>query len=248
MRKSTSKILSVVVIPVLLVILMMAMGCQQQKPAEPEGEGAKAPVVIESETPAEVTPTPTETQAEVGPMISKVWTPKSKKDPFVPVVGPPGQELPPPTSAPSPTEEVGVGTDEGKKEDGKKVEVQPLPIETPAKPKITFLSEDQAGVFVRGIVKVGGRYQAILASSSGTSYLVEPGQKLGDWTVASIQEKAVTLKSKGYVAKLLLKTDIGSPGKTVAPAEKETGPKAPDKPSSGGMEGEAPPPPPPGEN
>lgn len=249
MRKRKSRILTVIWVTVIMTALVFCLGCQGQ--TQPTEEGAAAPVVIEeeaeTETAEEASPTVEEAVEEAMPVITQVFTPKSSKDPFIPVVGPPGSTLPPAQEAPvGIVDTPPVGEETPVDPDARPVPVKP--VEKPAAPQITELTEEQAGVSVQGIMAVGGKRTAILRSSAGSSYLVENGTKLGDWVVSSIGEKTVTLTSKGYVAKLTLKTDIGSPGKALTSDQgTHDAPKAPAAPEGtdgapGGKE-QAPPPP-----
>lgn len=63
-------------------------------------------------------------------------------------------------------------------------------------------------VTITGIVKTGKGHQAIVQSSSG-SYIVSPGQKLGDYRVASITDTAVTFTNTGKKFKILIDSPFG---------------------------------------
>jgi len=250
-RNKTGKLLSVMWIPVLLMILAVCIGCQQQAPVEE----AKAPVVIESKTP-EPSPTPTAEAPEPEAVISANFTPKSTKDPFVPVVRRQGEETAaPPPVTPDTTGEPGPPSATAEGPSGEGADIGPTAEETPRGPQI--ITEKEAGVSVTGIMRIGGRYSAIL-SSEKRSYIVKSGQKLGDWVVSGISAKSVTLSGKGYKAILKLPDEMkalkGKSGTGVtgtAPGqepEEDKGPKLPSgSPEGGGGEVAPPPPPPPGE-
>ncbi|MCD4782271.1 MAG: hypothetical protein K8T10_00420 [Candidatus Eremiobacteraeota bacterium] len=248
MRNKTGKLLSVMWIPVLLMILAVCIGCQQEAPKEE----AKAPVVIESKTP-EPSPTSTVEAQEPDVVISANFVPKSTKDPFVPVVRRQGEEAAPPPVV-TPGDSAGVpGPPSGGTELPSGEEV-PGAEETPKGPQV--IGEKEAGVYVTGIMRIGGRYSAIL-SSEKRSYIVKSGQKLGDWVVSGITQKNVTLSGKGYKAILKLPDELKTlksksgggaegPGAARGAApEEEKGPKLPSAPIKGEGGEEAPPPPPP---
>lgn len=143
-------------------------------------------------------------------LISKTFTPKSSKDPFMPVVGPQGSDETPVT--PVNTTDKTVKTETGKTETitstGSAVGTFQS---TPA--TVTQISGEQIGVKVTGIVKGKKGYTAILSSGQGTGYLVNAGQKLGDWKVTSITKDTVTLKTKKYVAMVKLASEFDSSAK-----------------------------------
>lgn len=247
MKNKWNRAIAAVWIPVLLLILIAQLvGCQSAPPPPETGPGANQPVKISSETPkasptSSASPEPTEDAG--GPIIEPTFKPKSSKDPFVPVVGPTNQPVAPET----PTPETGAPPPtpvETKKP------TQPAP-STP-KPKTTVdVSETDAKVSVSAIMTSSSGNTAILKGESGASYVVKVGEKVGEWTVSSIDAKTVTLvsKKKGitYRAKLTIKSDLvpatkGGSGKpSGGEGLKEVpGPKVPEAPS-----GEAPPPPPP---
>jgi len=240
-RNETRKIISTIWIPVLMVVFVLCLGCQGGTPAEAPGEdAAKSTVAIESAAP-EASPSPTETEPEM-PVIPEIFVRKSKKDPFMPVVGPKGKvaATAPPPVAVTPTGEKG-GTET----------IEPLPPDIPVgektptkKPTIRKIGPEEAGVEVKGILQTGSGNRAILGSASGTSYNVKAGQKVGEWTVSSITNNSVVLTGKGYKAVLPLLSDMEAPGKGEKPKSSapEPGPKVPAPPPEEGGE-EAPPPP-----
>ena len=241
MRKLTGKIVSVIVIPFLLVMMILIVGCQgDTKPASPEAE-TTTEAKIEAEP--EASPSPTETE-EAMPVISKEFTRRSRKDPFMPVVGKKGMETaaqptpvataepdspglpPPPGDTKEPDETVDMGIETPK----------------PKKPKIVEVPSEEVGVEVRGILKTGGSYRAILTSNGGASYVVTTGQKVGEWKVSSISGDSVVLTAKGYKAKLPLQTEDLSTGEGASVKKSTEGPKLPAAPTGTGGEDLPPPP------
>lgn len=239
MRKKTGKIVSVVMIPFLLVIFVLIMGCQGGGTSQPAETPTQEATI---EATSEPTPTPTETE-EAMPAIEATFTRRSTKDPFMPVVGkkgeetlavapeqpedappPPGGETPDVTKKPAGTGEVVIVTPKSKKV------------------KIVEVPQEEVGVDVRGILKTGGGYRAILASDGGTSYVVQTGQKVGEWTVSSIDSQNVVLTAKGFKAKLHLQTEVLSPGEGSKKINAVEGPKVPAPQKEEGGE-DAPPPP-----
>jgi hypothetical protein len=63
-------------------------------------------------------------------------------------------------------------------------------------------------VTVTGIIKSSGSHQAIVSSSTG-SYIVSPGQKLGDYRVSAITDTAVTFTHTGKSFKIPIESDFG---------------------------------------
>lgn len=210
-------------LPILLIVFLLVfpVGCQQGKttPVEkPETQETKAEITDEAEPEVEETETP------VSRPITGEFKRKSNRDPFIPVVGKPQEKVaerrPQPKPEPQP------------KEPDEMTQPQPKPQkpEKPQEPQIMEISEEEAGVRISGIMRVNGGYRAILTSKGGRSYTVSPGQKVGDWTVAQINNKSVVLKAEGYVAKLKLPEDVGAPGKKAGGKEPEKGPQAPEPP------------------
>lgn len=251
MRNKTGKLISVMWIPVLLMILAICIGCQKEAPKEE----AKAPVVIESKTP-EPSPSPTVEAPEKAAIISANFMPKSTKDPFIPVVRRQGEEASPPPVVTS-GETGGVPGPPTASAEGPPSEGELGAEETSRGPQI--ITEKEAGVYVTGIMRIGGRYSAIL-SSEKRSYIVKSGHKLGDWVVSGITQESVTLSGKGYKAVLKLPDEMKAlkkksgggaegPGAAHGAApEGDIGPKLPSAPTEGeGGEAAPPPPPPPGE-
>lgn len=241
MRKTTGKIVSTVMIPFLLVIFVLIVGCQGGGTSTPAETPTQEATI---EATSEPSPSPTETE-EAMPAIEATYTRRSTKDPFMPVVGKKGAETaaaetPVPTEAPPPP---GEGTP-GPEVSGTPGEPGNVTIVTPKpkKAKIVEVPSEEVGVDVRGILKTGGGYRAILASDGGASYVVEPGQKVGEWTVSSIDSQNVVLTAKGFKAKLHLQTEDLSPGEGSKKIKAVEGPKVPAPPKDEGGE-DAPPPP-----
>lgn len=63
-------------------------------------------------------------------------------------------------------------------------------------------------VTITGIVKSRGAHQAIVNSGT-SSYIVVPGQKLGDYRVAAITDTAVTFTHSGKSFKIPIDSDFG---------------------------------------
>ncbi len=63
-------------------------------------------------------------------------------------------------------------------------------------------------VTITGIVKSRGAHQAIVNSGT-SSYIVVPGQKLGDYRVAAITDTAVTFTHSGKSFKIPIESDFG---------------------------------------
>lgn len=255
-------------VPILMFALLFSWGCSQKAPApEPSkpAETTKAPE--ETETP-EASPSPEMTEDDDQPIVSSVFVRRSRKDPFSPVVGRPipGQpDLLPPETAVVDTPETPAGPPAGTPvapTTGGPVAVKtgaPVPVRPSApkaSPQPVMIDGAQAGISVSGIVKAGASYRAILSSSGGASYVVTRGQKVGEWTVASIDPRTVILTGKGYKAKISLSEDMEGPGlkgkkgKGVTPPKTVEGPKIPDGGSGAvttapAKSGEVPPPPPP---
>ncbi|MCE1248069.1 MAG: hypothetical protein LWY06_15620 [Firmicutes bacterium] len=239
MTKKSSKILPVIWIPVLLLILMVQfLGCQSAPPpppAAPAPDAAKAQVDIKASPAAtaktDASPSPSATVAEEdsGPIIPTTFKPKSKKDPFVPVV-PGAQDAAAQQQTPTPVVEDTKTPEDGKKGTVKQVH-QPKP-QVKKGPTLIEVKEGDVGVTISGIMQVGGGYKAILNGAGGSSYIVATGEPVGDYTVSSITARSVVLVYKKggvtYKATLKLKANTGSPGKGGGTAPKtDSGPKAP---------------------
>lgn len=240
MRKKTGKIVSTVMIPFLLVIFVLIVGCQGGGTSQPAETPTQEATI---EATSEPSPSPTETE-EAMPAIEATFERRTHKDPFMPVVGKQGAETAAVETPVQPTEAPptpGGGTPEVSETPG---ETGNVAIVTPKakKAKIVEVPSEEVGVDVRGILKTGGGYRAILASEGGTSYVVQAGQKVGEWTVSSIDSQNVVLTAKGFKAKLHLQTEDLSPGEGSKKIKSVEGPKVPAPPKEEGGE-DAPPPP-----
>lgn len=230
MKKTRINLLAIWV-PVLLVAFLFMVGCQSGGDATPPEDTPSADVSIKDTETADTETADAAEEPEKKPMrpITGKYTRKSKRDPFVPVVGRPEPNQPnQPIAAntPQPVQTVTETIQPDNPDDTPKEVVKTVK-KTPAAQEI---DETQAGVRVAGIMRVGGGYAAILTSAN-KSYNVKTGEKIGDWTVASVTAKEVVLKAPGYIARLKLKD-----------------PNAPKVPGPGGGkkdDGPAPPPPPP---
>lgn len=148
-----------------------------------------------------------ETEENLAP-IEKTFKPRSTRDPFMPCVGKQTGEVPvKQTVAPI--------KDEGKKGTEKQVSSQYIdkiaaPFKIKEVKKGIQLVDVSDQIQVTGIMRSGGVNNAIV-NHDGTGYLVKPGQKLGEWTVASVTERTVVLKAKNYKAVLKLESDVTNP-------------------------------------
>ena len=151
--------------------------------------------------------------------IEKEFKRRATRDPFVPPVGKKTDEVKkPPVEVVTPVTPVETSKTNGAKpvETGKKGTDE---VTIPVRKKVRLVDvSDQ--MQVTGIMKSSGtRYAIINAGEQG--YLVRSGQKLGEWTVASVNERTVELKAKGFRAKLELPSDMEKPegGELPAPGK-----------------------------
>lgn len=219
MKVKHYKIVSLLWVSILLLTLLAYAGCAKKPPAPAANvptDTAAATAVTES--PIEASPTP----EEETPVVTGDFRRKSNRDPFIPPIKPwedPNKPKPPvvittQTTA-APTRVISKG------------------------PQTIEVGPETVGIEVAGIMKVGSGYTAILTNkATKKGYVVSTGQKLGEWTVASITADTVTLKATQnkniYVARLILKEDF----KTTGPGPKAGNIPTPDAgprvPGSGG--------------
>lgn len=155
-----------------------------------------------------------EAEEEFAP-IEKTFTRRSTRDPFMPVVGKKTDEA---------QEKIPVKMTKDQKITIPEKHITPGKIETGkvrtgAEKKGVQLVDVSDQLRVVGILRSGGVNNAIV-QHNGMSYTVKPGQKLGEWTVASIDNRNVVLKAKNYKAVLKLETDMAAPGSGTVPAPK----------------------------
>ncbi len=223
MSRNKFRILMGLWLPLMVLALILAVGCQGKKASTPK-ETASPQEKVEIAESSSPTVSPTETPTEAPKPITGKFKRRTNRDPFIPVVAKPsrkrkGHKKPKPVAIIKPATPTPA--------------VKPSPVKKePEKPEIVEIGEREAGVRISGIMKVPGGYRAILTSTSGRSYNVRPGMKVGDWTVAQITSNSVILKAEGYIARLKLEENIGPGAKgSKKPTSSEKGPSAPKPPA-----------------
>jgi Tfp pilus assembly protein PilP len=195
---------------IITVMFLMITGCSGSKPA-PTPTNDEAPVEVTEEVPV-IDESPVEVVVVQDKPITGIYTRRTNRDPFaIPGVAV-GIDIPTPNFGGEETTTTEI-------------------VKKPGTTGPIYVSPEDIGVSVSGIMQTGGKYRAIITSKSGRDYMVSAGEEVGEWTVAQINADSVMLKAKNFYSKLVLDTTVGSPGKTDKGKQEDTGPKVPKLPS-----------------
>lgn len=125
---------------------------------------------------------------------------KGKRDPFVPF----GGNLAPATTIKTVFKTETVVSKDGKKETVTKVATQPSATQNENKKEVKTLPIKATGT----MISAGSSYAILTAETGGASYMVKPGDKVGEYTVRSISAREVVLIWKGKAYSIPVKEEI----------------------------------------